>query len=225
MSAEAVKRHEKPESYYEFFNERLLSVIPSEAAKILDVGCASGILGLSIKNSRPAAVVHGIEMEPRACARAAERLDAVFEGDLVDLLPGIEETYDCIICADILEHLVDPWSVLRRLKALLVPSGHLVASIPNIRYYKVLRELVLHGRFTYRGSGILDSTHLRFFTKREITVLFERAGLTVTQVMPVIKGKNAVMRTLDMLCFGALGDFRAFQYVIKGRRNRDGDGS
>ncbi len=224
MSDKPEKRHEKPDTYYEFFNERLLSVIPPDAEKFLDVGCASGILGLSIKAKRPGAIVHGIERESRAAASAAERLDSVLEGDLIDLLPDIRETYDCIICADILEHLEDPWQALRRLGELLVPSGHVVASIPNIRYYKVLRELVIHGRFTYRGSGILDSTHLRFFTRREMAVLFERAGLTVTRQMPVIKGKNTVMRLLDAFCFKALSDFRAFQYVTVGRRDVDGGG-
>jgi tetratricopeptide (TPR) repeat protein len=96
-------------------------------------------------------------------------------------LPYGEGHFDCIVLADVLEHLRDPLSVLKKLIRFLSDSGTVVASVPNVRFFYVLDRLA-EGRWEYMEAGILDKTHLRFFTKTEVEVLFRQAGLTMTGV-------------------------------------------
>src|SRR6185436_7844996 len=98
--------------------------------------------------------------------------------DEADALPLAPASLDCIVCADVLEHLRDPERALRLLLRYLAPDGLLVASIPNVRHASVLLPLLVEGRFRYQDEGILDRTHLRFFTLHEIVELLTRAGLT-----------------------------------------------
>lgn len=210
----------KPPEYFTFVNDHVLDALPPDAARFLEVGCGEGRLGEEIKRCRPHTTVHGIELDERAIGEAAKRLDRVFRADVSQPLPTLDAPYDCVICADILEHLVDPWEALRRLVSVLGPQGHVVASIPNIRFYKVLRDLVLRGRFTYRDSGILDSTHLRFFTLREMRGLFCDAGLEVESVRPRLRGGNLTLQILDRVLGGRLEPFRAAQYTLVGRRTQ-----
>jgi len=86
------------------------------------------------------------------------------------------------VCNDVLEHLPDPWTVLRQAHGLLNPGGVVVASIPNLRYFPVLKDLVLRGEFEYQRDGVLDRTHLRFFTRKSIGRLFEDTGYSVRAV-------------------------------------------
>ena len=207
----------KPHDYYTGHNDHILEALPSEASRILDVGCAAGALGERIKRARPNAVVHGIDRATDALAEARGRLDRVFELDLDAPLPAIEE-YDCIIFGDVLEHLEDPWRVIREFTPRVPIGGHVIASIPNIRYYKVLRDLVWRGRFEYQERGILDSTHLRFFTLHEMRHLFEQAGLRVLSTRPRICGGNDLIRFLDRVSGGRFEELRAMQYTLVGVR-------
>ncbi len=218
MRPEAEASTPKDAGYYAGANANLLALLPEGAHTFLDVGCAAGELGRAIKAARPGAVVHGIDRAPEALEAAAKHLDTVRAVDLDGELPELDARYEVIVCGDVLEHLVDPWSVLRWLASHLEDGGHVVASIPNIRYYKVLRDLVFRGRFTYRDSGILDATHLRFFTLREMRTLFTRAGLDVLEARAVLGGSNVLMKGLDAVCFGRLEGLRAKQYTLLGRK-------
>jgi 2-polyprenyl-3-methyl-5-hydroxy-6-metoxy-1,4-benzoquinol methylase len=208
----------KASVYYEGANDHMLGFLPEAATRILDVGCAAGGLGREIKKRRPDAVVHGIEYEPEVAKKAREQLDLVFEMDLNRGVIGLEGPYDCIFCGDVLEHLIDPWSVLRDLVSELRPGGHLIAGFPNVRHYKVIRDLLFRGTFEYRDSGIMDSTHLRFFTLREMEKLLEGAGVTVVARRPRVRGRNALLRFVDKVTAGRLEEFRAVQYTLLGER-------
>jgi 2-polyprenyl-3-methyl-5-hydroxy-6-metoxy-1,4-benzoquinol methylase len=124
--------------------------------------------------------VTGIEAGRGAAEVAATRLDRVIAGRVEDvdlaaegLAPG---TFDLLVAGDVLEHLVNPWAVLKRMRAYLSGSGHVVASIPNARNLQVSGELLLNGHFAYEERGLLDITHLRFFTFEEIRAMFEQTG-------------------------------------------------
>ncbi len=218
MRPEAEPSTPKDWGYYTGANAHLVELLPADARRVLDVGCAAGALGRAIKAARPGILVDGIDREPEALEQAASHLDCVRCVDLDGPLPESSTTYDAIICGDVLEHLIDPWRVLRWLADQLEPGGHVIASIPNLRYYKVLRDLVFRGRFTYRDSGILDATHLRFFTLHEMESLFAKGGLEVIERKPRIGGGNAIMRALDWICFGRLEQFRTKQYTLVGRK-------
>ncbi len=163
-------------SYFEHARPELLALVPREAREVLDVGCGAGRFGISVKERQPARVT-GIETNARAATYARTRLDRVFEGD-VEAMPldtFAPESFDAVVCGDVLEHLRDPLPVLRKLKTWLRPSGVLVASFPNARHHSVVRGL-LAGDWSYEPAGLLDHTHLRFFTQREIEKLLFRAG-------------------------------------------------
>ncbi|MBW1782639.1 MAG: methyltransferase domain-containing protein [Deltaproteobacteria bacterium] len=169
----------KEDGYYSLVREELLPLIPETAMKILDVGCGEGMLGEYLLQ-RGAQTVIGVEKDPEAAQSARSRLTRVIEED-VEALSFASDLghFDAIICADVLEHLIDPWGVLKRISQCISHDGHLIASIPNTRYLALVNHLV-NGHWTYDSSGLLDRTHLRFFTLSEIKEMFLKAGLSIT---------------------------------------------
>jgi len=159
-------------AYYLHPRPEILALIPGAAANLLELGCAAGVLGSTVKLRQRCRYV-GVEMDPFAARIAANGLDQVavldLDGSELPFEPG---TFDCVVCADVLEHLKDPWGVLAQIFGLLQPGGHVVISIPNIRNLGVMAQLAA-GEWLYEDAGILDRTHLRFFTRRS----FERALL------------------------------------------------
>jgi SAM-dependent methyltransferase len=121
--------------------------------------------------------VVGIEQDPGYAARAAERLDRVVTADAADL-DGLDlGLFDCVVFADVLEHLIDPASTLRAAAARLGPDGRVVVSLPNVRYWETFWQLGRHGRWPRRSVGLFDRTHLRWFTLADAYDLLAEAGL------------------------------------------------
>jgi 2-polyprenyl-3-methyl-5-hydroxy-6-metoxy-1,4-benzoquinol methylase len=167
--------------YFEHVRPELLGLIPSTARRVLDVGCGAGRLGEALKARQEAEVV-GIEMCGEAARAARGRLDAVHVGDAERLeLPFAPGSFDAAVCGDVLEHLREPGLFLRRVRGWLRPGGVLVASIPNARHHGVLRML-LRGDWTYEPAGLLDRTHLRFFTRGAILRLLEDSGFSLERL-------------------------------------------
>jgi len=174
----------KQADYFEHSRPDVLELIPETAKRILEIGCGSGMLGASIKQRQPAYVA-GVEYDPIAAGRASKRLDEVFVGDIEAGEVSFEEnSFDCIICADVLEHLRDPASVLKLLRGWLKPEGCMVTSLPNVRNHTVIQSL-LAGNWTYESAGLLDSDHVRFFTRREIEKLLFQTGFTVDEMQMI----------------------------------------
>ncbi len=169
------KQEFKPEYYYAQARRNVADMVPHSARRVLDVGCGHGMTGGLLRSERGIEVC-GIEIHRDVAAVAAMHLDQVAVGDLeMEDIPFPESHFDCIILADVLEHLVDPWKALRKISRHLAPGGTFVASIPNVRNLDVLAKIV-EGSFAYAEQGILDRTHLRFFTLRDMYALFESAG-------------------------------------------------
>ncbi len=174
--------------YYEHARSDVLRLILPDARMVLDVGCGTGALGAELKRRGPVEVV-GVEVDAHASEKARQILDQVYVGDIEQIeLPYSPGTFDSIVMADILEHLRDPWALLKRLAPLLAPGrGRLIASLPNVRHWSVVRGL-LEGEWTYLPAGILDRGHLRFFTRTSGRALLESAGLTVVEIHPIRSG-------------------------------------
>lgn len=156
--------------------------------RVLDVGCASGYLAAVLKDR--GCVLYGVEMDPSAAAEGAHHFERVVVGDLetTDLrteFDGLE--FDVVVFGDVLEHLRDPLPPLRQSRALLARGGSVVVSVPNIAHGAV-RLALLRGDFTYRELGLLDSTHLRFFTRDSLTELMRRAGLVMVDTRRTVAG-------------------------------------
>ena len=166
--------------YHDYVNVGLFDVISGTPRRVLELGCAGGMFGLKLKEKFPGTTVVGIEPGRAAAAVAATRLDRVINRRLEDVdfaAEGLEPaTFDTMIAADVLEHLANPWRELVRVRPLLVPDAQLVASIPNVRNVALLANALVNGQWRYGERGLLDITHLRFFTLGEIARLFEETG-------------------------------------------------
>ena len=169
--------------------------------------------------ARPGIEVWGVEPVQRAASRAEERLTRVIcspAEKAIDQLP--DGYFDCITFNDVLEHMVDPWSMLRTIQAKLSPNGVIVASIPNLRHFPVLKSLMLDGEFRYVDEGILDRTHLRFFTQKSMKRMFGDCGLSVMR----IEGLNwqalpGFMAIINRLTGRALNDMYYLQFGIQAK--------
>ncbi len=214
-------RFSKPSEYYENVRTDIMSVMPAQAPRILEVGCGAGNTLRYLKDRGTAAWVGGIELNDEAALTARERVDRLWHGDAAKLLdtpdgPASEGPYDAILCLDVLEHLVDPWALTKRLANMLAPGGAIIAVLPNIRFYKVALALLLRGEWTYEESGVLDSTHLRFFTKSTMIEMFEHAGLGVEAMEPTAHMKPWRNKwILNYLSGGQLMDIYAYAYKIR----------
>jgi O-antigen biosynthesis protein len=147
--------------------------------QVIDFGCATGYFAQFL-NQRECQVV-GIELNPEAAKIAEQHCKQVIVADLdlvsiPEILPG--QKFEVAVFGDVLEHLRDPWRVLKEVRQILQPEGYVVASIPNIAHGAV-RLALLQGRFEYADVGLLDNTHLRFFTRKTVQELFEQTGYLV----------------------------------------------
>jgi O-antigen biosynthesis protein len=158
----------------------VVELVPEEAS-VLEVGCATGYMS-DVLVRRKGCRVAGIELDPTAAAEASAYCERVIVGDVetLDLKDHLEgERFNAVLFADVLEHLREPAAVLRRVQPFLAEGGAVVASIPNIAHISV-RLALLSGEFRYRNLGLLDETHLRFFTRASIVDLFESTGFVVS---------------------------------------------
>ncbi|MEQ1668017.1 MAG: class I SAM-dependent methyltransferase [Sulfuriferula sp.] len=156
----------------------------------LDIGCAAGVLGTQMMRASVVNNVDGVEINPEIAKQAAITLRKVWQGSIEAVLPDIPlENYDLITMADSLEHLTDPWKVLTDLYQNSAMGTKLLISVPNIREKNVLLPLLLQGRFDYQNSGVMDRTHLHFFTRSSLINILRETGWTVEKTQPNIKRK------------------------------------
>lgn len=172
-----------------YLNERpeVISLIPRVAQKILDVGCSAGKLGARLKSERPFVEIAGIELNPEAAKIATDHLDKVVVSDIEQTgsLPFDKSYFDSIIFADVLEHLRNPEAVLRNMRSLLKDDGCIICSVPNVRHQSVLLDLLVKGQWEYTDEGIMDRTHLRFFTLNSIIKLLADTDFVIETVKTV----------------------------------------
>ena len=171
--------------YPDFANPELLDKIPLAARTILDVGCAQGALGSDYLRRNPSCRVLGIELDEQAASHARQRLSEVFVGD-VEKVPmpfEVPEGIDCIIYGDVLEHLTDPWLVLKEHAKYLSAQGTVLVCMPNVEHWSFVARL-LTGSFDYEDQGLFDRTHLRWFTPRTMARALAEAGLALSDAAP-----------------------------------------
>jgi 2-polyprenyl-3-methyl-5-hydroxy-6-metoxy-1,4-benzoquinol methylase len=158
----------------------ILSLLPERGSgRVLDVGAAHGYLGAELE--KRGFRVTGIEGDPTLARSAAERCSEVFHADLDGPLPELSGSFDYILYGDVLEHLKDPLRVLRSFNRLLQPGGVVIISAPNVANISIRLQLLM-GRFEPAERGILDRTHLYFYTRKSFLRLIDDAGLQVTSL-------------------------------------------
>lgn len=172
----------------------LVSLYTNNPRVALDIGCAGGATAALIKQRFPQSRVWGVEMNRTAAAYAKEKIDRVLVGKFEDFdleAEGIAKgTLDAVLLADVLEHMYNPWDVMVRLRPYMSPTGQLVLSIPNVRNLMLIDDLS-KGNWTYAGMGLLDITHIRFFTQREILKFCSETGYRIVTM------RNSIDRRLE----------------------------
>lgn len=155
-------------------------------SEVLDIGCSSGAFGeVLIKNKN--CIVDGVELDKGDIKKASKRLRKVYDLNIETAdLSIINNRYDFLYFGDVIEHLVQPIETLKRVKTLLKPTGRVVFSIPNMSHLSV-RLMLLSGKFAYGETGLLDKTHLHFYTYQEVQRVFSESGYKLIEHNPVLK--------------------------------------
>jgi 2-polyprenyl-3-methyl-5-hydroxy-6-metoxy-1,4-benzoquinol methylase len=202
----------KSADYHNVPRTEMLAYVPRTARTILDVGCGTGAFGGQLK-TRPAEV-WGIELDEQAAQIARTRLDRVLQGDVESVWSTLPVgRFDCIVFNDVLEHLVNPEKVLTSAKRLLSADGTIVCSLPNVRHWRNLWNLMVHKQWRYEDSGTLDRTHLRFYTERSIVEMFQRVGFEILQMDGINGFSSWKFEVIKVASFGLLSDVFDFQFA------------
>jgi SAM-dependent methyltransferase len=217
------------DGYFEHTRPELRALVPASTRRVLDVGCGAGGVGAVLKAELACEVV-GLEGFPDAVATARERLDDCLCVDLdaLEALPPGVGTFDAMVFGDVLEHLRDPARLLRALLPSLADDGVLVCSIPNVKHWSVVYPLLVRDRWTYEDAGLLDRTHVHFFTLDEIGSMLDELGLQAERV--IAKDFAPLPARLSPLAdlaaaYGAdraeaAARLGAYQYLVAARRVR-----
>ena len=175
MSERKCNKKEDFNLSYVGLRDDVFNLVPDNINKVLDMGCSIGALGEHIKRKNNNVEVVGVETDKQMAKVTKGKIDRVIMEDIerINLIDYFQYNYfDCIIFADVLEHLKDPWAVLKNVTNFLTNSGFIITSIPNVRHYTTIFNLLFRGNWPYRGRGIHDKNHLRFFTFKNIKKCF-----------------------------------------------------
>ncbi len=219
------------DTYYTGVNPDILNLIPNTAAVILEIGCGAGALAKAYRERNPSAHYIGVEIVEEVANQAAAHMNDTLLGDITtkETLEALDKIrcgklFDTLILGDVLEHLYDPWSVLTELRSRMAKDGLCIICIPNVAHWSILLQQ-LRGRWDYTDAGLLDKTHIRFFTLETAVDLFKKAGWHVLDAKARIfwpEKTNAALKTLLPLAnqYGIdekkmRRDLSAFQWVIR----------
>lgn len=219
QSTEAMSVLTRQQSYYEYTRTEIRELIPQVADRVLEIGCGVGNTLQWLRTLKHCSWVGGVEMSPETAAKARETLNEVYAVNIEhNDLPIPEGSLDLILCLDVLEHMIDPWSVVRRLRQLLKPGGALIASIPNVRHVKALVPLLFSGKWQYADEGILDRSHLRFFVRETAIDLIASSGFLVDMVIPTGLGRSRRSQIMNRIVPSLVTSLFEKQYLIRGVR-------
>ena len=211
----------KENEYYSQSRRDILPYIP-KGGNMLDIGCSGGNTLCYLKENNIIDEAVGVDfMNIPQSNQQNLLIDKFILADLQQQQLNLPEQYfDTMLCADVLEHLLDPWATLEYLKKFMKKGGLLIISIPNIREFSALRKIFLKGDFLYAPSGILDKTHLRFFCKKNIQELVSGAGFVIEKTAPSFK--TCPLQKKRNLCskftIGIFDQFLAQQYIVTARK-------
>jgi 2-polyprenyl-3-methyl-5-hydroxy-6-metoxy-1,4-benzoquinol methylase len=211
----------KPQEYYEQSRPEMVEFVPKYCKRVLDVGCSAGGFGALLKEAIPGCEVWGAEPDPIASQLASSKLDHVIRSTFPpEDIEQLSHGFDAICFNDVLEHMISPEATLDACKRLLNSGGVVVASIPNILFFYQISEILIKQDWLYVDSGILDRTHLRFFTKKSIIRLFESSGYQIIRM----EGINSFTaggrfgwkyRIANLLTLGHMNDWKYVHFAVQ----------
>jgi SAM-dependent methyltransferase len=201
---------------------KLIDADRHKPIEVLELGCAIGSTLNRIKRLWPDSEVHGIEYVNEV-VRVGSCISDIIQGDVESMeIPYEPKQFDYIICPDVLEHLRDPQGALRRFLPYLKDDGCFIISLPNIRHFGVLMMLMLDGRFDYQEDGILDSTHLRFFTMDTAKEMIEGVGLLIEKIERNYNGNSEdnefIRKAKESFDIAVPDELKVFQYYFVAKK-------
>lgn len=199
-------KHE--DQYYRNERSEMAAFLPPAVSRSLEFGCSQGLFSKRIKE-KYGAECWGVDLDTASIAMAATHLDQALCGDATAVLTTLPRAYfDLLVCNDFLEHLPDPGAFLREAAAVMTPGATLVASVPNVRSWSNILELLVYKEWKYKDSGILDRTHLRFFTLKSFRRFLEENGLHIEILEGTRPSSSKVFMMTNLLTLGFIGDMK-----------------
>lgn len=199
-------------AYYANARKEIADFLPARLENVFEVGCSEGNTLLWLKEEKGAKFCKGLEILPDAAERARDKGLEVILGDIETARILLPENNDLVLCLDVLEHLRDPWHILPLITKQIRTGGSLIVSLPNISHVSILTGLIFRNDWNYQEAGILDQTHLRFFTRRTASQLITGAGMRIISIKPKFARKTH--RNFNLLTLGVFERFLAYQYII-----------
>ena len=209
------------EDYYALLRSEVADFVPAKYSKVLEIGCARGRFRSNLSS---VCEYWGIEPTVENAREAEKRLSRVLIGRYEDVESELPDNYfDLIICNDVIEHMTDENAFLSSIRVKMASNGNLIGSIPNVRYVRTLLELLAMKDWRYRDSGILDRTHLRFFTEKSLKRLFDQHQFSIVEFHGInsvcSKGlsmksvfANVIMLGVQILTLGYYSDIKYLQF-------------
>lgn len=201
--------------YYSLPRNEVFNLIKGKPDSILECGCGFGELGKQIKNSWDCKIT-GLELNPKADKFLQPVYDRFFITDIEAFdITALNAEYDCIIYADILEHLRDTKAILKKHLQCLKPGGQVIISIPNIRNLKIIADLLIKGEWHYNDSGILDSTHYKFFTLKSLKQLLNECGLEIDYIGSNKDEFSGIKKAASFIPYLFIPQLKVCQWLIR----------
>lgn len=211
---------DKSGDYFAHARKEIEPLLPKKCGRVLEIGCGSGATLGWLRQNHQAVRTVGIEIAETAAVQARVFADEVHCLDFERHdLPGDEQTFDLVLCLDVLEHMVNPWAVVDRLATrYLATGGTLIVSLPNVRHYSVVLPLLLGGRWNYEDAGLLDRTHLRFFTKATAKALLSHSQFGPVSCTATGFDGWSAKRVMNTMTLGIFQELVTYQYFLATRK-------
>ena len=212
---------DKSDGYFAHARKEILSLLPPDCGRVLELGCGSGATLGWLRQTGKASRTVGIEIAEYAAVAARQHADEVHCVDFErSEIPVPVKKFDVILCLDVLEHMVNPWLVVDRLvSSYLAAGGTLVVSLPNVRHYSVVLPLLFGGHWNYADAGLLDRTHLRFFTRDSAKKLLTHAQLGALSCTATGFEGGSKKGLFNALTLGVFRELLTYQYYLAARKS------
>lgn len=211
--------NKKGTDYFSKSRVEIEPLLPKSIGRVLEIGCGQGQTLNWLKSTKGAQLTCGIEITESQGVCAQEVVDRLVidnaEERLLDHFG--HENFDLILCLDVLEHMLDPWAFVEKVSSLITPGGYLITSVPNVRHLSVVLPLLFKGEWSYQNEGVLDRTHLRFFTRKTVKALVSGSGLSFECCVPNFY-PGSLSTKLNRMSLGVFEDFLALQYLTRSRK-------
>jgi len=198
-------------TYYQSHRKEVIPLLPTHYSTVLEIGCGEGNFRSNLTQESE---YWGVEPVKAAAKIADRKLDTVLIGTYQEKLDEIPDNYfDLVICNDVIEHMIDHDAFFQSIKSKIKHGGCLVSSVPNVRFIRNLTELLFKKDWQYKEEGILDRTHLRFFTEKSLKRTISDNGFVIDKFIGISPIRNSILKSFIMLLLG--NDIRYLQFGIR----------